>query len=110
MPGEAVAPTVRRHLPAALSAPSGSMVQACDAPVAQRRSVAAPDGPAAGRTVLAQYPAISEVSGPAGSVHCWLVLGVLALTVAFGVATQTAATARAPFRLPVSARQRPVAA
>ncbi len=73
-----------------------------------RRSVTALAGPPDGRWVLAQYPAISEVSGPAGSVHCWLELGVLALPVLFDVAWQTAATARAPFLLPVSARQRPL--
>src|SRR6266481_5898678 len=48
-----------------------------------------------------------EVRGPAGRVHCWLGLGLLALPVLFGVAWQTEATARAPFVVPVSASQRP---
>ena len=91
---------MRRHLPPALRAPSGSIVQFCDADALQRRSVATPDGPPAGVSVLAQYPAISEVSAPAGSVHCWLLLGVVELPVLFDVAWQTAATAREPFLLP----------
>src|SRR5215469_7851726 len=108
VPGAVLPPAGARHLPPELIAPSGSTIQDCCAERLHCRSVTVPTGSEAPRRLLAQFPAIPDVSGPAGSVHCWLALGVFALPVAFGLAWQTAATARTPFRVPVSARHRPL--
>jgi hypothetical protein len=108
VPGAVPPPAVAKHRPTELIAPSGWMVQFCCADRLHRRRVTAPAGSDDPLRLLAQFPAIPDVSGPAGSVHCWLALGVLALPVLFGVAWQTAATARVPFFVPVSERQRPL--
>src|SRR5215469_9124831 len=51
-----------------------------------------------------------ELIAPSGSMihHCCVALGVLELPVAFDLAWQTAATARTPFRVPVSVRHLPL--
>src|SRR5215469_13400704 len=90
-----------------LSWPLGSSVHACALVPLQPRSVTVPVCWPAESTLLAQLPGIPEVSGPAGKVHCWLVLGVLELPVLLNLTWQTAATAREPLVEPVSARHRP---